>query len=394
MTYIHLKDRVYYEERYDRLTVRLCRDQEDILRKVYKKAHEGGLPKLTGEDKDKDPEVELNKAMGLFHYFMVDTLAGERWQERTEQIEKWMAEDEAKDMQVREARLTKEPVCHHCGKTGLRIISKDLMSRDSDYEHELVLFMLQCTHCKERSAIWEDGLKFEVSKETCPKCGAEMEDSSSRRGKVITHTYSCPACKHTYKSTLDLRPKKEAPDPYWDEDKARFVLTDEQGEKYLESKRNLEGLKKLVDEMKEREVNKEVYDAVAAMNKVNIGQLNDVLQPAIEKAGYTELSFDKPEMGKDVFVGFNCLDGKMDRQEYESQKKLKKVVTKALETTNWRLMSDGISYRLGYLNGRLRAFEREDDLVELVKKNKKALAKSTAKTPNTIKDGHGNDIIL
>jgi hypothetical protein len=45
---------------------------------------------------------------------------------------------------------------------------------------------------------------------------------------------------------------------------------------------------------------------------------------------------------------------------------LKKLIQKALEDTNWRLMSEGISYRLGYLKGRLRAYESEEDLKKLV----------------------------
>lgn len=36
--------------------------------------------------------------------------------------------------------------------------------------------------------------------------------------------------------------------------------------------------------------------------------------------------------------------------------------------TNWRLMTDGISYRTGILTGRLRAYETEEDLLRLVKK--------------------------
>ncbi len=35
---------------------------------------------------------------------------------------------------------------------------------------------------------------------------------------------------------------------------------------------------------------------------------------------------------------------------------------KTLVDTNLRLMSDGIHHRLGYLNGRVRAYEREEDL--------------------------------
>lgn len=36
-------------------------------------------------------------------------------------------------------------------------------------------------------------------------------------------------------------------------------------------------------------------------------------------------------------------------------------------------MSDGVSYRLGYLSGRLRAYEREEDIKQLVMKNKKRM---------------------
>ena len=63
-------------------------------------------------------------------------------------------------------------------------------------------------------------------------------------------------------------------------------------------------------------------------------------------------------------------------------------------------MSDGISYRLGYLNGRLRAYEREEDLKELVVKTKKLKPKQTSSKATTkksayiIKDKEGRDIIL
>jgi len=55
-----------------------------------------------------------------------------------------------------------------------------------------------------------------------------------------------------------------------------------------------------------------------------------------------------------------------DQHEYDSKKKLTKLLKKGLKETNWRLMSDGISYRLGVLSGRLRAYEDEKDLVKLV----------------------------
>jgi hypothetical protein len=41
-------------------------------------------------------------------------------------------------------------------------------------------------------------------------------------------------------------------------------------------------------------------------------------------------------------------------------------------------MSDGISYRLGYLNGRVKAYEGEEDLKKLVMKSKKLKPKQTS----------------
>ncbi len=82
-------------------------------------------------------------------------------------------------------------------------------------------------------------------------------------------------------------------------------------------------------------------------------------------------------MGRDVFVGFSCLESKSDREDYDSRKTLKKLVDSILRDTNWRLASDGISYRLGYLNGRVRAYEGEEALKELVIKSGNLKPKQT-----------------
>jgi len=55
------------------------------------------------------------------------------------------------------------------------------------------------------------------------------------------------------------------------------------------------------------------------MKKPKIAELTPLLAPALEKAGYIEFSLDKPEMGKDVFIGFSCLDSKSDREDYDSR---------------------------------------------------------------------------
>jgi len=67
-------------------------------------------------------------------------------------------------------------------------------------------------------------------------------------------------------------------------------------------------------------------------------------------------------------VPFSCLDDQPEREAYGSRMGLKRLVTRSLADTNWRLMSDGVSHRLGYLSGRVRAFESEEELRTLIEK--------------------------
>jgi hypothetical protein len=63
-------------------------------------------------------------------------------------------------------------------------------------------------------------------------------------------------------------------------------------------------------------------------------------------------------------------------------------------------MSDGISYRLGYLNGRVKAYEGEVALKELVIKSGKLKPKQTSspatnkKGDRTLKTPDGRELIL
>jgi hypothetical protein len=294
----------------------------------------------------------------------------DKYYKRDDAIAEWMAKDEAKDEQIASVRLTIEPKCQHCGKTGLRIIDRTLMQRGEDYKHddsEEVLFMLNCPHCDKNSAYWEDGVEWARRHTYCPKCKSIMNEQTTKLKTAIKTKYTCPNCMHSYQDKLDLSVKKENPDPDYEEDRKLFCLMDEKvRNEHIDAKRRYEDMARLGKEWKEKEDNKHIYDAVARVNRLKIPELTTTLSPAVEKAGYIEFHLDQPEMGRDVYVGFSCLDNKPDRNDYESRKTLKKLVESTLSDTNWRLMSDGISYRLGYLNGRVKAYEGEDALKDLV----------------------------
>ena len=395
--YAHLRDRQFYEDIYDSHTV------EDARRGMihYEKFYTELEATLSKDDTIDRPGNAI--LLNAFYMQAVGLDLLHRYENREQYINDWMAKDEAKDDQIAAARLTEEPYCHHCGKQGLRIIDKSLMHRKENAKYndpEEVLFMLRCPHCDKNSAFWEDGTAWEVKPNLCPKCKTEVTHKSVKTKTAIVITYTCPSCGHSYKERMDLRSKKEKPDSDFDKDRAHFCLWDKEFREHLfATKQGFEDMARLGKEINEKEDNKHIYDAIKEMKKPKIAELSTILSPALEKAGYTEFSLDKPEIGKDVFVGFDCLDGKSDREDYDSRKTLEKLVKKTLEDTNWRLMSDGISYRLGYLSGRFRAYEREEDLKQLISKSKKLKSKqessdATKKNAYTIKDNKGRDIIL
>jgi len=369
-----LNDRQVYEDRYDYTTVYFaCLNVK---------------PLLEFRDKwlEKIPENEENKFRNSFHlnniYMMiVGNKLVDRYNERDQAVRIMTAEDEAHDARLSTTRLTSEPHCEHCNKTGLCITDKTLMHRKGQDEGS-VLFMLRCPHCENNIAIWEDGTLWERSYTKYPECQVVMETKSSRCGKNITTTYACPNCLHTYKDKLDLNSEEKSEDLDYESDRRAFYLEDEKVRKeHEEAKYRLEDLIRFTKEYKEKEDNKHIYDTIKEIKKPKIAGLTPLLQPVFEKAGYTEFGLDKPEISKDVYVGFNCLDTKSDRSDYDSKKTLERLIKKTLEATNWCLMTDGISHRLGYLGGRIRAYEREEDLKKPVEKSTKLQVKRQADKP-------------
>ena len=104
------------------------------------------------------------------------------------------------------------------------------------------------------------------------------------------------------------------------------------------------------------------------IKKLTVFEVQELLQPIITKNEYAHLSFDKPEIRKDIFVGFSVQDARLGRSKWDSVHDLQKLIKKALENTNWRLMSDGVNYKFGFLEGRLRGYDKEEYFLNLVSK--------------------------
>ncbi len=196
-----------------------------------------------------------------------------------------------------------------------------------------------------------------------------------RRGNVITTTYTC-GCGHHHKSSLSLARPKEKPDPQFKLDRRRFCFDDSVGKRFSERRAHLQHLHDLLKRSREGQGDREGTDeeltrAVSEIKTLKVAQVASELSKAAAKANYTEFRLAEPQVGREVVVPFSCLDSDAKRDGDESRRSLKKIVTRALADSNWRLMSDGVHYRLGYLSGRVRAYETDEDLQRLAAKEVK-----------------------
>ncbi|HEX3568412.1 MAG TPA: hypothetical protein VHT70_01915 [Candidatus Saccharimonadales bacterium] len=356
----HLKDRKHYEDLYDKITVDIGRREAGSLLR----AREEFLKKAKITDKE-----ELNK-MDFWWERLYWWLVGlpyllPRWEEKDATISSWMSRDRAIDERLASARPRTEPTCSSCGKQGLRLVTRELLHREGATEQS-VLFMFDCAACKKRTACWEDGSEWISPTMPCPKCTGPLDMDVKMRGRIMTTTFTCDQCGHKEVEKTELG-KKDLPDPEFERHKEVFCLSEERARTMQAYRPKWEEAMRMMDDDMKRMANKELYDAAAKIERLKIPQLIELLRPAIEASGYIEVAFDKPELGGYVTISFSCMDSHSDREDTKSRKELKKVVTDTLIDSNWRLTSHGISYRLGYLTGSLRAYENEDELIQLLR---------------------------
>jgi len=351
----HLKDYSYYNDLYDKFTVEECRRIEKRLSKLEYK------PKTEGGKKSKKKEVKVTIDLSPTPLYFIK---GERYLEKAGTIREWMKRDETQDEKLENTPPPQNVLCPSCGSE--MIIRTKYLQNDYRDKKEKVLFFFNCPKCDKRKLIFEDGKNWECPPTLCKKCNSEMDEINRKSGRKIITTYKCPKCNYKEEDILDLdeKPEPEKPDPDFEKDRKRFCLSPEEGRNYISQKERFNHFfEALKDLSKKAEINKKI----AKIKKLNIAQLKKFLSPPLEKEKYIKLDFAKPEMDRGIIINFTVQDNKTDREEYDSRIQLQRILKQTLEKTNWRLMSEGVYYRLGILSGRLRGYELEEDLLKLVK---------------------------
>lgn len=363
----YLQDYSYYDELYDRHTIEECKWLLGVFEKVDPKA-------ILNEEKLTDEQIAFkwNFLIGIH----LNCLRGERAVKKAESIQEWMNRDERRDKKLADAQPPTKLLCMHCG-IYMQCHYINLKISFDDKEPERIEFSMHCPECKDTRQIFDDGIENMDVYDRCPKCKTKMESLAAQKiKKKIIDAYKCPKCKEQKEFVIDLSKKKETKDEQNEEkmirqfriDRARFCLSEKD---MLEYKSNMERIKFVVDDWKQREGKQELYNEIKKLEKLTIAGLEKFLIPELGRQKYAHLKLLQPQVDRGVTIEFSVQDTDPDRGEYVSRTVLKKLLDKTLLKTNWSLMKTGVDYRLGILTGRFKGHEGEEALLELVEMRKK-----------------------
>lgn len=362
----YLKPEQYYIDRYDLSTIKNCLEIVDLHRKMYRE--HGNDPELKGmTEKEKHHDFSL-----LLHRHLL-VIKTEEYKRKNDTIQKWIGEAKAKQNLYDNALEPQNVVCPKCN-TQMKCESRML----EDYLNTpmRVCFIFECPACHKREGIYENS-EIRISKpQLCPKCGKEVKTSIKEKGKIVTWATICKACGYKDVQVDDFEKKeKEWKD---EEDKGKALLEkyraelcvdDKTGQEYIELMDAIEYSKFAHDE-EMRKYDNPAYERVSKIKKLSIAELENLLKPLIEGQHYIKFSFDKPEISQFVVVPFSFQDAGATRSNREPMYDIQKLIKDTLEETNWRLTTEGLSNRLGFISGRLKGYEREEDLMQLAGKLK------------------------
>jgi len=356
----HLKDKQDYIDRYDLYTIEKCLKAIEFWREAY-------VRHLKSEEAKKFSAGDKAKGFNWVANQELFQIKGTRYRQKEETIKQWMDEDRIKQDKYDNTAEPQDIHCPNCKK----IMHAKLKHLDTLDDLSRMMFLFECSPCKNKLWIYEDGKMRESTPNLCAKCKSEAKMSAIKETKdKIIWKISCKSCGFSEttvddleKSRIDRKKREEEEGKLLEQCRDEFC-SEEEGKQSLEY---IEALK-IVPQVYEEELRKYdsfAYQQVAGLKKLTVVELEKLLNEIFEKEQYLKLTFNNPEIGQHVIVSFSIQDGNSSRKESESVINLQKIIKNTLDGTNWRLMSDGLSYRLGFISGRLKGYEREEDFFEL-----------------------------
>ena len=267
-------------------------------------------------------------------------------------VDERIRSDERKDRMIKAQVVPSNIDCLVCG-TNMQFEFYDFVEKDTKL---LMWYSCPQGHALRR-AFYADGQEFKIPESYCDYCGGAIRSSKRKTKNKLIFTDICKVCNKKSVTEFNVTPRSILP---IDEVERKKYCTDFIGRRNFED--DITAIADLSDLIQEEE-EKDKYE-FKNINKLNIAQLEEMLMTAIDESGFVKMQFDKPKISRYLTVEFSVQDTQ-DREAAKSIKALKKIVDTTLFTTNWRLMSPGFEYRLGFLNGQLKGFSLDEDLLKI-----------------------------
>lgn len=361
----YLQDLQHYEDRYDLWTIEQCLRQIEMLRKVSKEMQGAKeLKHLSLEEK--------NNQLGMIGGRIIMNIKIRRYNEKEATIKQWIEKDQQKqDLQDK----TPPPKNIRCSKC--RDAMHDTIHHlHSDVgEKDRVLFFFQCDKCNLRKAVFENGEEWVRKPDLCKQCGAELKHSFETKGKYEIWEEHCTECNYKKTEKTDLEKEKLERKEKADHEKnllakyrQEYCLGKEEAERLINSLEELA----FADEVFRYELQKydsPEYEKTHNLRKLTAIEVDELLSKALESNRFGRLRMKEPQFSQFVDIEFTTQNTDKARNEKESTLELKKLIKNTLAPTNWRLNSGHIVYRLGFLTGSLRGYERDDDILKTLVKD-------------------------
>jgi len=360
----YLKDEQYYIDLHDLFTVKECLQ---IIRQWQEMAVQH-----CNNEKIKDlPIEEKEKGFSQLLSSELFVVKAEKYKRKKETIEKWMADDRIKQNKLDTTPAPQNISCKSCGNP-MKVIHKFLETYTD--KPLRVLFFFTCPKCKKRRNIFENGEEDIPKIPLCPKCHKKAKVTYKETNKTLTTTTVCSYCHYKNGEVDDFEKHKRAREEQEKKHKkllekfrTEFCLSDEKGKEYIETIEAM-SVANIVREEEKRKYSGPDYEETMQLKKIKIADLEKLLIETLNKSKFTKLLLGSPNFGQNVTVSFTFQDADPERPERISRQDAEKVINEALKNTNWRLVPNSTCYRLGYLEGQLKGYENEVDLLKLVSK--------------------------
>jgi len=357
----YLKDKQEYIDRYDLMTIENCiKWYRDLKDNFSKHRREKEFKKYTDEEFNEEVDKVLNR-------FML-SIKTQWFKDKEKTITKWMDED--KNLQDKQDNTpTPEGImCSICGNN-MELEMKDLHGAYD--KNPQMWFMFECKKCNKRRAVNEDGSEWKYEKPKCPKCKAILKTENKYEGDITTFIEECPKCGYKNVDISDHKKWKQEQEIKEKRNKALLekfreecCYSEEKGKEMIE----LSEVLAFAHEVREFEASKyddPTFEKAMNINKIGVVEVEDLLIKVLEKEKYIKFSTEKPEIDRFVIVPFSFQDSDSMRSKKNNLSDLEKLIKNTLEGTNWRLLSGSLMNRLGFIFGRLKGYEQDEDLQEI-----------------------------